>query len=142
MGNRAWHLARAKRHKEVADFLRDSGYEDWAMVALAYAAHAVVHSTLSGDPALARDERHPRKHTSPPGSGMGGRGTNQLVNAAFPHDVAEAYSSLFEMGRRSRYDVQKLGPSAYRLLELQYRTVFDYCAGINASRPDRSTQEP
>jgi hypothetical protein len=143
MGSRIWHLERAKRHLFVADHLRDTGFEDWACVALAYAAHQWVHSVLSGGPDLARDERHPRKHTSPPGSGHGGRGTNQLVNALFPDDVATAYASLFEAGRRTRYDISQLGgPQAYKLLEVQFATVTRCCSGINATRPDRRTEEP
>lgn len=129
------------RHKEAADHLRDHRFEDWACVALAYSAHALVHSTLSGDPSLAKDERHPRKHTAP-ADGSAGRGTNQLVNALFSSDAAEAYASLFEMGRRTRYDVTKLGDGTYKLLEYQYFTVKKYCDAINASRPDRPTQEP
>ncbi len=140
MGSRAWHLARAKRHKEVADFLGAAGHDDWAAVALAYAAHAVVHSVLSGDPDLPRDERHPRKHTSPSGKGMGGRGTNQLVNARFPDEVAEAFISLFEFGRRTRYDVNKLGENAYALMLLQYKTVETHCRLLNATREDINTQ--
>lgn len=142
MGSRNWHLERAKRHKAAADALRDNDFEDWAAVALAYAAHQWVHSALSGEPTLARDERHPRKHTSPPGVAHGGRGTNQLVNALFPDSVSLAFASLFEMGRRSRYDFNKLGPGAYKLLEMQYEVVVRHCKALNASRPDRLTQEP
>lgn len=143
MGSRRWHLERAKRHKEVADHLRDTGYEDWACVALAYAGHQWVHSVLSGEPALRKDERHPRKHTAPPGPGHGGRGTNQLVDALFPPNVSEAYASLFEMGRRTRYDINKLGgPHAYKLLEAQFGTVVQFCKGINAGRDDINPQEP
>lgn len=141
MGSRKWHLARAKRHKEVADHLGGNGYDDWAAVALAYAAHQQVHSALSGEP-LAKDERHPRKHTSPRGSGSGGRGTNQIVNAIFPEAVAEAYASLFEAGRRTRYDIVLLGPDAYKLLCLQYETVRRHCALLNESRPDIPTENP
>lgn len=140
MGARRWHLARAKRHLEVADHLGTSGYEDWAAVALAYAAHQMVHSVLSGEPTLPRDERHPRKHTSPPGTAHGGRGTNQLVNALFPADPALAYASLFEAGRRTRYDVNLLGAQAYKLL--RHQTVASFCDGINTSRPDIATEAP
>lgn len=142
MGARKWHLARAKRHKEVADFLGATGeHDDWAAVALAYAAHQWVHSALSGEP-LEKDERHPRKHTSPRGLGMGGRGTNQLVNALFPDAIAEAYASLFEAGRRTRYDVSKLGPDAYKLLCIQFNTVKAHCQLLNGSRDDIPTENP
>jgi hypothetical protein len=142
MGTRKWHVSRAEHHKEVANHLRDHSYFDWAAVALAYAAHQYVHSVLSGEPGLARDERHPRKHTAPPGSGHGGRGTNQLVNAIFPGPVSEAHASLFEAGRRTRYDVERLGGgTAYALLELQYKTVRDHCIAVNKTRPDRRAEE-
>lgn len=142
MGTRKWHLARAARHEEVAQHLHGADFDDWASVALAYAAHQWVHSVLSGEPRLAKDERHPRKHTMPAGAAHGGRGTNQLVNALFPEDPALAYASLFEMGRRTRYDHNQLGEQAYGLLRLQFRTLVDHCKLVNASRPDRGTQEP
>ena len=119
MGSREWHLARAKRHKEAADHLAANDFDDWAAVALFYSAHQYVHSALSGDPTLPRDERHPRKHTAPPGPESGGRGTNQLVAALFPDEINVAYRSLFEASHRTRYDFQQLGPGAYKLLEMQ-----------------------
>lgn len=144
MGASAWHRARADRHQEVADFLegqRDN-YEDWAAVALFYAAMMHVHSVLSGQPGLSKDERHPRKHTSPGGLGSGGRGTNQLVAALFPPDVNLAYRSLFEASHRTRYDFNQLGPGAYKLLKIQYGEVKKYCAGVVASRKDIPTSAP
>lgn len=95
---------------------------------------------LSGEPGLRKDERHPRKHTSHSDPGSGGRGTNQLVNALFPDDVATAYVSLFEASHRTRYDHEKL--DSYPLLEFQYATVEKYCKRVNASREDISTQAP
>lgn len=145
MGARKWHVTRAKRHKDAADFLAVGEFEDWACVALSYAAHQWVHSTLSGEPALPKDERHPRKHTAGPHPGHGGRGTNQLVNALFPDDIAECYASLFEAGRRTRYDIDLLGKdkaTAYKLLEMQYANLTKYCRGINDGRDDISTQAP
>ncbi len=141
MGSRAWHLARSKRHKEVADHLSLSGFDDWAAVALFYSAHQLVHSALSGE-SLARDERHPRKHTAPPGAGSGGRGTNQLVTQLWPHDVGRAYRSLFEASHRTRYDFEQLGSGAYKLLEMQYKIVSKHVELLNSSRPDVSTQAP
>ncbi|WP_030526594.1 hypothetical protein [Phycicoccus jejuensis] len=142
MGTRNWHLSRAKHHKEVADHLHREGFDDWAAVALAYAAHQWVHSVLSGEPGLRKDERHPRKHVSPPGAAHGGRGTNQLVDALFPDDEAIAYASLFEAGRRTRYDIVKLGDNGYMLLEMQFRQLKKYCEHVNAGRPDRRAEEP
>lgn len=142
MGASKWHVARAERHKEVADFLTKNGHDDWAAVALFYAAMMHVHSVLSSDPDLSKDERHPRKHTAGPGAANGGRGTNQLVAALFPSAVNTAYRSLFEASHRTRYDFQQLGPGAGRLLALQYEQVATYCQGVRNSRPDRPTSEP
>lgn len=145
MGAAAWHRARAERHKAVADFLssqRDD-YTDWAAVALFYAAMMQVHSVLSSDPKLSKDERHPRKHTAPAGAASGGRGTNQLVAALFPASVNLAYRSLFEASHRTRYDfVQLGGMAAYKLLLIQFNEVEKYCAGVRASRQDRPTSAP
>lgn len=147
MGTRKWHLARADRHREVARHLNETDYSDWAAVALFYAAHQVVHSTLSGESELAKDERHPRKHTGKGGEGHGGRGTNQLVRDLYP-SIYPAYRSLFEMSLRTRYDHENINqnlPSdqnAFALLSVQYATVSDFCGSMNRSRPDRSSQEP
>ncbi len=144
MGAGAWHRARADRHKEVADFLsgQREDYTDWAAVALFYAAMMHVHAVLSTDPTLRKDERHPRKHTAPPGAGSGGRGTNQLVAALFPSHVNLAYRSLFEASHRTRYDFQQLGPGTYKLLEMQYREVETYCKAVAKSRSDIPTSAP
>lgn len=145
MGAAAWHRARGDRHKAVADFLssQKEDYTDWAAVALFYAAMMRVHSVLSSDPTLPKDERHPRKHTSPAGTGTGGRGTNQLVAALFPPDVNLAYRSLFEASHRTRYDFAQLGGmAAYKMLLIQYNEVDKYCTGVVASRKDRPTSAP
>lgn len=146
MGARDWHVARAKRHLEVAEFLADSGHYDWAGVALFYSAHQWVHSSLADEPALGRDERHPRKHTAPAGEQNGGRGTSQLVAALYSH-VSHAYRSLFDFSHRTRYDVQKLSEGLgedqlWRLLFAQYDSVRQHCEWLNKSRSKISTQAP
>lgn len=141
MGARDWHVARAKHHKDVADFLEPS-YADWAAVALFYSAMQYVHSSLVDEPGLPKDERHPRKHTAPPGAGLhGGRGVNQLVGALYG-GIHVQYISLFEMSHRTRYDFQQLGPTAYPLLVVQWRDVKQFCLGMNQGRPKIPTQQP
>ena len=143
MGARDWHIARAGHHKEVAHFLADGGHHDWAAVALFYAAHQWVHSSLADEPGMHRDERHPRKHVSP--RGADGRGTNQLVSDLFV-DIAEAYRSLYDMGRRSRYDHDQLSQgmendAVWKLLLMQHSTIEQFCVARNATRAKVSTQQ-
>jgi hypothetical protein len=141
VSSRAHHLARAKHHLEVANHLgAQTEYVDWAGVALFYAAHQLIHSCLSGEPELAKDERHPRKHTGGPGPGRGGRGTNLLVTDLYDEDLNVAYRSLYDLSRRTRYDYHQLG-EPWPLMMLQYKTVEAHCCRLNASRPDRNTQE-
>lgn len=132
MGHRNWHLARAKHHKSVADFLV-STHEDWAAVALSYSALHYVHSSLADELGVPKDERHPRKHTAPAGPSNGGRGTNQMVRDLYP-SIHVAYRSLFEMGRRTRYDINTLGPQAYKLLLVQFESVKNFCVSLNGTR--------
>lgn len=147
MGTRKWHAARAERHLEAANHLAATGFEDWGAIALFYSALHHVHSSLSGDPTLRKDERHPRKHTSYGGSGTGGRGTNRLVTDLFPADVDIAYRSLFEASLRTRYDSDRLSKtlpasSAFKMLRIQHQEVARYCHGLNTTRRDISTQQP
>jgi hypothetical protein len=145
MGARNWHASRAKRHLEVSDFLVDAEHFDWAAVALFYSAHQWIHSSLADEPQLVRDERHPRKHTMPPGSGNGGRGTNQLVSALYP-GIEVQFRSLFEMSLRTRYDWNKLAQgmdkAQWQLLFKQYRDVRSFTQHLNGTRPTISTQAP
>lgn len=146
MGARNWHIARAKRHLEVAEFLAASGHHDWAAVALFYSGHQWVHSSLADEPDLVRDERHPRKHTMPPGEGSGGRGTNQLVAALYPA-ISVQYRSLFDLSWRTRYDWDNLArgmdePTLWKLLRHQFDEVRVHCEDLNKSRPRISTQAP
>jgi hypothetical protein len=142
MGARVWHVARAEYHKQAADFL-STDFPDWCGVALFYSALHYVHSSLADEPDLVRDERHPRKHTSPPTPGSGGRGVNQLVQAIYPV-IAEAYLSLFDLSRRTRYDVKQLGGGNHviPLAEMQWRAVRDHCTGLNQGRPTIHTSTP
>lgn len=142
MGSRDFHLKRAKHHLEVADHLAaNQAYVDWAAVAYFYAAHQMVHSTLSGDPGLSKDERHPRKHNSYGGEGTGGRGTNQLVRDVLA-PVHRSYRSLNEASQRARYDFKTWGDFPLARLREQYEEVERYCLMLNLTRPDRNTQEP
>jgi hypothetical protein len=140
MGARGWHASRAKHHKDVADFLA-TVHPDWAAVALFYSAHSHVHSSLADEPSLPKDERHPRKHTSPAGPQFGGRGTNQLVRDLYPK-IHVQYMSLFEMSHRTRYDIKQLGSGAYPLLVLQWDDIAKFCTALNATRATVSTQQP
>lgn len=144
MGSREFHLRRASHHLEVAEHLSGTpDYVDWAVVALFYAAHQMVHSALSGEPRLSKDERHPRKHTSHGGPGTGGKGTNQMVRNLYPSAVHVAYRSLYEASLRTRYDMDKLGVgSTLARFRGQFDTVELHCKMLNMTRPDRNTQEP
>lgn len=145
MGARKWHVARAKRHLEVAEFLAENEHYDWAAVALFYSAHQWVHSSLADEPELVRDERHPRKHTMPPGEGGGGRGTNQLV-ACLYGGINVQYRSLFDMSWRTRYDWDKLAngmdDKLWVMLKMQYNDVRKHCQSLNGTRSTISTQAP
>lgn len=145
MGTRAWHVARAKHHKKAADYLHgDSTFDDWACTALFYSALQYVHSSLADEPSLAKDERHPRKHTAPPGDQFGGRGVNQLV-ATLYGEIEISYKSLFELSRRTRYDINQLATTdatTYQLATLQWQDVKRFCEGLNQGRQTISTQAP
>ncbi|MDR6861992.1 hypothetical protein [Phycicoccus sp. 3266] len=130
MGARAWHVARAERNKEAADFLAEA-FEEWSMTALFYSALHYVHSTLADEASIPKDERHPRKHTQV--GGADGRGVNQLVRDLYP-EIHPQYRSLFELSYRTRYDVAQLGPMAAMMAEKQWRDVRDFCLGKNQGR--------
>lgn len=140
MGAREWHVARAKHHKEVADYLEEP-YPDWFAVALFYSALQYVHSALADEPELVKDERHPRKHTAGPTPGNGGRGVNDLVRDLYP-DINVQYRSLFEMSHRTRYDAKQLGEMLPQLLLVQYKDVVRFCKQRCAGRPSIPTQAP
>lgn len=142
MGARDWHVARAERHKEVADHLAGAGHHDWAAVALFYSAHQWVHSSLADEPGLHKDERHPRKHTSPKGADK--RGTNQMVRQIFK-EISLSYASLFELSHRTRYDHDRLNDNmqdeiAYSFALIQYDEIQQFCEKRNATRQRVSTQ--
>ncbi|SDI79850.1 hypothetical protein SAMN05444157_0211 [Frankineae bacterium MT45] len=140
MGARGWHVARADHHKRVADFLQEE-HPDWAAVALFYSAMMYIHSSLADESRLVKDERHPRKHTAKAGSEHGGRGTNQLVRDLYPN-VHTQYISLFEMSRRTRYDIAQLGGEfAYKMLLRQWADIKKHCVGLNETRAIISSQQ-
>ncbi len=143
MGAREFHLKRAAHHKRAASHLAESAeFVDWAVVALFYAAHQMVHSSLSGEP-LPKDERHPRKHNSYGGPGTGGRGTNQLVRDLYPPPVHLANRSLFEASLRTRYDFAQLGTqSALNSFYAQCDVVEMHCKMLNMTRRDLPTESP
>ena len=137
MGVRKWHLERAKHHKKASDYLLQD-FPDWAMVALFYSALHYVHSSLADEPSLPKDERNPRKHSSPE---IGTRGTNQLVAAMYP-SITIAYRSLMELSHRTRYDMAALGPTAVPMAQLQWKSVKQFCEGLNQTRQALSSQAP
>lgn len=130
MGARHWHVARAERNKDAADFLC-SEFEEWSMTALFYSALHYVHSTLADEASLPKDERHPRKHTQ--AGGADGRGVNQLVRDLYP-EIHVQYRSLFELSYRTRYDVAQLGPIATKMALVQWQEIRDFCLGKNQGR--------
>jgi len=141
MGARNWHVSRAKHHFEVAEHLSQK-YLDWAAVALFYSALHYVHSSLADEPTLLKDERHPRKHTAPAGQANAGRGVNQLVRDLYG-GIQVSYISLFELSRRTRYDVHQLGGlTVWPLLKRQHHDVETFCVNLNNTRPPMSTQAP
>ena len=97
-----------------------------------------MHSSLADEPALAKDERHPRKHTSP--GGEDGRGLNQLVRDVYP-EIHTRYRSLFELGHRTRYDVQQLGPLTIPMARKQWSEIKAFCEGKNQGRPALKARE-
>ena len=134
MGTRAWHVARADYHKEVADFLRsETDYPDWSLVALYYSALHLVDSVLADDPELPKDERNPRKHT---GHEMGQRGRNQLVRARCSAIHAD-YRNLEELSRRTRYDIKKLSEpeNAYDQSLGKWQHINEYARMMHLTRP-------
>lgn len=140
MGHRDWHVARAKHNKRAADSFLDE-YADWACTALFYSAYHYVQSALADEADLHKDERHPRKHT---GFEHDSRGMNQLVAAVYP-SINRSYKSLYDLSRRTRYDVDMLNKSitksglddrmAFVLATVQWQEVRDFCLTRNKDRP-------
>ena len=123
MGERQFHAARGRHNKEASDHLLDeTPFLDWGITALFYSALHWVHALLATRDELDKDERHPRKHSAPPGAQSGGRGVNQLVRDLFPEFHLE-YRSLFEAGMRTRYDHERLGPDAVRRYRAQHQKI-------------------
>ena len=83
-----FHHDQARRNYRVFRLLRDSGYVDWAMTALFYAAlHCVDHW-------LAHIARRRSSHTER---------RNLLGRLAVPREVREAYQRLYELSVTARY---------------------------------------
>ena len=142
MGASKWHTARGGYHLEVAEHIHKStDYSDWALVALYYSALHHVDSVLANDPALPKDERHPRKHS---GIDPGARGRNQLVRAQLPPVIHKAYRQLEELPRRTRYDVAKLqgASSAYERALPWLREIEKYAQLMGLTRPEIPTDAP
>jgi len=130
MGARVWHVQRATRNKDASDAF-EAEWPDWCVVALFYSALHYVQSSLADEPELPRDERHPRKHSSP--GGDDGRGTNQLVRDIYP-EIHEQYRSLVELAHRTRYDVEKLGPMTIPMARQQWSDIKAFCETKNQGR--------
>jgi len=137
MGARKWHIKRAEHHKNASDHLLGH-FDDWAVVAMFYSAMHYVHSSLADEQSLNKDERNPRKHS---GVDVGSRGTNQLVKALYPQ-IHVQYRSLYEMSRRTRYDIAQLGSTAIPLLTRQWLEIKQFCEGLNQGRPWIPSQAP
>lgn len=141
MGTRSWHIERSKHHREAADYLAlNTDFLDWAVVALFYSAHQAVHSCLSGDKMLPKDERHPRKHVAPGNFASGGRGTNQLVRDRMS-PIYRDYSSLYDASRRTRYDMLALGRT-YEDWAALLDNIVRWTSAVNSTRPDISSEAP
>lgn len=141
MGTRSWHIERSKHHRKAAEYLaQDADLLDWAVVALFYSAHQAVHSCLSGDAVLPKDERHPRKHVAPGSFASGGRGTNQLVHDRMS-PIYRDYISLYEASRRTRYDMLELGRS-YEDWTALLDNIVRWTSALNSTRRDVPTEAP
>jgi hypothetical protein len=126
-----YHLAKADYNFKVSAHLKETEFIDWAVTALFYSALHLVDAFLDGEVDLAKDERHPRKHSASAAEGNGGRGRNQLV-AALLKPINKEYRSLHEASRRARYDFHKLDKAStdsittYDRLMIQYRSIEKY----------------
>jgi hypothetical protein len=142
MPSRSWHWAKAQHNKAVADHLHgETEFDDWAVTALFYSALHAAHSVIADEPKLAKDERHPRKHSSPGRDGDGGRGTNQLVREFFPGPIHRQYRDLYEASRRTRYDHRALGSPYARYLAMCLE-VHRYAQMMHMARPILPTDRP
>jgi len=136
MGSARFHIARAERNYDACLFMR-SEYPEWAGVALFYSALHYVDAALADERHLHKDERNPRKHV---GFEKDARGRNQIVLGEYP-GIGVEYMSLYDMSRRSRYDLGRLsvglgGDDATPLTLMigQWQNVKDFCLKRKASR--------
>lgn len=77
---------------------------------------------------MAKDERHPRKHSAPKRAAVGGRGVNQLVRDLY-RPAHFAYRSLFEASLRTRYDMSALADPFQRLAK-DHQVVHDHMVNL------------
>lgn len=136
MGSAQFHVARAQRNYEACMFMRPQ-YPEWAGVALFYSALHYVDAALADERHLNKDERNPRKHV---GYERDARGRNQIVVGEYS-EIATEYMSLYDMSRRSRYDLGRLSEglggdevAALDLMIGQWQNVKDFCLRRKSSR--------
>ena len=135
MGSAKFHLARAERNFQACQFMR-AEFPEWAGVALFYSALHYVDWALADERQLNKDERNPRKHV---GFEPGARGRNQIVAKEYA-EIAVEYNSLYDMSRRSRYDVGRLSQglgddnAVLDLMIGQWRNVKEFCERRRAAR--------
>ncbi|WP_131820223.1 hypothetical protein [Mycobacteroides abscessus] len=106
-------------------------------MALFYSALHYVDAALADERNLNKDERNPRKHV---GYERDARGRNQIVLSVYP-EIATEYMSLYDMSRRSRYDLGRLSEglgnddvAALDLLIGQWENVKEFCLRRKSSR--------
>lgn len=135
MGSAKFHIARAERNYDACLFMR-AEYPEWAGVALFYSALHYIDAALADERDLNKDERNPRKHV---GREPGARGRNQIVLSQYP-EIGTEYMSLYDMSRRSRYDVGRLSvglgddAAVLHLMIGQWQNVKDFCLKRKRSR--------
>ena len=123
-----YHMAKSRYNVKVAAHLHDeTAFTDWAVTATYYAALHLIDALLDGEMQLIKDERHPRKHSANDNPGNNGRGRNQLVRKLYGA-IYRDYRSLEEASRRSRYDLEVLGESAYVKLQNEFKRIEQFTA--------------
>lgn len=133
MGSAKFHISRAERNYEACLYMKPE-FPEWAGVALFYSALHYVDAALANEQHLNKDERNPRKHV---GFERGARGRNQIVQSEY-RAIATEYNSLYDMSRRSRYDLGRLSEglgddAALQLMIGQWQNIKDFCVKRRAS---------
>lgn len=132
------HLDRARRHLAAADAASSSPESrSWAAVALAYAAHQLLHAIFDCADGLTEPERHPENHTS---QVLNNPGTNYVVRRRF-QSVSTSYDDLYAVSRGVRYNGEHITPELWD--ELRNGDFLDVAAWANAEllKASRSTPE-